>query len=72
MPAITVSTIGDLIDRHYSLTAWCQKCGNREVDLEKLAAKYGRDASYIVGETPIKIVCAECRAGPLRYVISAR
>lgn len=40
--------------------------------LAKLADKYGRDESYIVGETRIRIKCKRCGTKPLSTVISAR
>jgi len=71
-PVLTVSTIGDLIDCAYTMWAVCEACGCRRVDLAVLAARYGREASYIRGETPIRIRCAQCGARCERLIIGAR
>lgn len=72
MPGTEISTIGDLIDHGYTLTAWCPKDGLRPVDLDALARRYGREASYIKGRTPIRIKCAVCGARNLDYRIGTR
>jgi hypothetical protein len=53
--ANTFSTIGDLIDGGWEYRAVCPGgCPDRKADLSVLAARYGRDASYIRGRTPIR------------------
>jgi hypothetical protein len=44
----TFSTIGALIDGGWEYWAVCLKgCPDRKADLKVLAARYGRDASYM-------------------------
>lgn len=60
---IRVSTIGDLIDCGYGLNGWCAACGTgRPVDVEALAARYGRGASYIKPRSPIRLRCRDCNS----------
>lgn len=60
---ICLSTIGDLIGTGTGLTGWCDACGAfRALDMEALAARYGRGASYIKSESPIRIRCRDCGA----------
>ncbi len=60
----TISTLADLIDGGYTMHFTCRNrdClrGTFQVDLQVLADRYGRDASYIRGETKIRIKCALC------------
>ena len=73
MPGITISTIGDLIDNDMWMTAWCPTCKtNVPIDLHRLAEKYGRDESYIVSKTRIRITHAVCGTKSLSRVIGAR
>lgn len=61
----TISTIGDLIDHSFQMWKHCpnRECRrNFQIDLQKLAEKYGRDASYIKADTPIRIKCVVCGA----------
>ena len=65
------STIGDLIDGGWEYWAVCPSgCPDRRADLQVLADRYGRDASYIHGQTPIRIRCARCGASCPRGIIS--
>jgi len=69
----TLATVGDLIDGGYRMDAWCPKCSRSiRIDLERLAGRYGRTESYIVGETRIRIVCNVCGTKPLAFTIAAR
>ncbi|XWN33319.1 MAG: hypothetical protein ROR55_09705 [Devosia sp.] len=53
-----IETIGDLIDHGYSLHGHCLAgARSSEVGLEALAAKLGRDRSYI-GDLPLR--CQAC------------
>jgi NAD-dependent dihydropyrimidine dehydrogenase PreA subunit len=66
-------TIGDLIDGGWDYWRVCPNgCAEAKADLSVLEARYGRDASYIQGETPIRIRCARCGASCPRGVISHR
>ena len=56
----TISTIGDLIDMGYSLSAWCQRHGMRSVDLQVLADRYGRHETINRQRTRICIKCGVC------------
>jgi hypothetical protein len=61
--AITISTVGDLLDRAYQFWASCPSgCPPRQVDLQAVAEKYGRDESYIRGESRIRFRCSRCGA----------
>lgn len=60
---IRLSTIGDLLAYGTGLNGYCRVCKKgRQVDVHALAEKYGREASYIKGETPIKLRCKDCGA----------
>lgn len=73
MPAIDISTIGDLIGQRMTMSAWCPSCKTaRPVDLERLAEKYGREASYIRPGSPVRIRCAACGARDLPVTIATR
>lgn len=62
-PSITIQTIGDLLDGGIGLNGWCPSCQTgRPVDVEGLAARYGRDATYIKPDSPIRLRCKDCGA----------
>lgn len=55
---IVISTIGDLIDRGYTLTACC-RCGHSaKIDLEAVARKKGPDSSF--GGPNFRVRCSKC------------
>lgn len=55
-----VATIGDLIDKGYSLDVLCQ-CGRRGwMDLDRVAAAAGREQSYLVADLAPKLRCEGC------------
>jgi hypothetical protein len=61
MSSCRVATIGDLIDKGYSLDVSCA-CGRRGwMDLERVAAVAGREQSYLVTELAPKLRCDSCR-----------
>jgi hypothetical protein len=63
-------TIGDLIYGGWDYWRVCPNgCPEGKAEL---AARYGRDASYIQGETPIRIKCARCGVSSPSGVISHR
>lgn len=70
--AITISTIGDLIEHGYTLTAWCKTDGARPIDLNKLAERFGRDTTYIRPQSPIRIRCAVCGERMTEWTIAPR
>ncbi len=66
---VTISTVGDLIDRRMSLSAHCGVCGrSSRVDLEALAARVGRDAVYVGGA--LRLVCAGCGARDVSITVA--
>lgn len=58
----SISTLGDLIDEGYKITAHCRSCnaGTRAVDLKKVAAIVGRDWTYIGRGRRWPIHCRDC------------
>jgi hypothetical protein len=61
MPSTTsISTVGHLIDHGFKLWMQCPTHGSRLVDLERLAARVGRGASYIKSERRFHLTCALC------------
>lgn len=72
MTATTIETLGDLLDHGYRYYATCPTCGTREVDLERLIAKYGRDTSYIRPVSPVRVKCSKCGKVTADCMISAR
>ncbi|MDZ5697836.1 hypothetical protein [Chelativorans sp. M5D2P16] len=60
---LTVSTIGDVIDGDYTLTACCYRfgCNHRaELDLEALATRLGRSHSFRHKDLTPKLRCSKC------------
>jgi hypothetical protein len=56
---IVLSTIGHLIDYGYRLSSWCSVCFRHgEIDLQALAARVGRDRSYL--RPSLRFRCKEC------------
>jgi hypothetical protein len=59
MPGSTIETLGDLIDNHHRVSAWCPHfAGFRPLDMNKLIARLGRDWRYIGRRWPV--VRSEC------------
>ncbi|WP_395623376.1 hypothetical protein [Sphingomonas daechungensis] len=57
-----LETIGDLIDGGHTVTGWCNDCGRgSDIDLDAVAARRGRDWSYIRQKWPIR--CGACGSG---------
>ena len=66
-------TIGDLIEGGWDYWRICPNgCPEAKADLAVLAARYGREATFIRGKTPIRIRCARCGASCSKAVISHR
>lgn len=69
-----MSTIGTLIDYHYSLTLQCceQVCKHQEtVDLAALAAKIGRDHSCLAHDIEEYFVCSACGSKKLNFLLTS-
>jgi hypothetical protein len=48
MPGSVIETLGDLVDNHHGVGAWCPNCeGFRPLDIHKLIARLGRDWRYV-------------------------
>ena len=59
MPGPTICTLGDLIDNHHGVGAWCPGGhGSRPLDMAVLIARLGRDWRYVGRRWPI--CCAVC------------
>ncbi|MFC6486920.1 hypothetical protein [Nitratireductor sp. GCM10026969] len=60
---LTVRAIGDVIDGDYTLTAYCYHfgCNHRaDLDLAALAARLGRDHSWMRNDLVPKLCCSKC------------
>jgi hypothetical protein len=68
---IRISTIGDLIENGYGLNAHCEACNRHaQVNLFRLADKYGREATFVKSESPIRLKCSRCGASPCDYKLA--
>lgn len=55
------ATLGECITHRYGIRAACTECGHvRELDLEALAAKLGRDHGALRDDLAPKLRCTEC------------
>jgi hypothetical protein len=65
------STIGDLIGNGFGLTAHCE-ARNRyaPVNPHRLARQYGREATFVKGESPIRLRCSRCETSPCNYKLA--
>jgi hypothetical protein len=61
---VSIGTIRDLIDHHYTLTAWCSACRhNYAFDLQKRGERLGYDHSTLRDDLTPKLKCSKCRIG---------
>jgi hypothetical protein len=61
MPGSIIETLGDLIDNHHRVGAWCPGGhGFRPIDMDVLIARLGRDWRY--GGRRWPVCCAVCGA----------
>lgn len=68
---IVIDTIGAFIDHGQKLRYRCGDCGNTsEVDLMKLAEKYGRDRSLYT-EPRLVFVCGRCGSRDGKAIVSS-
>ena len=68
MPNGRIETVGDLIDAHHRVSAWCPGGhGSRPLDMNALIARLGRDWRY-VGEAGL--LSARCVASRLMIRIA--
>lgn len=67
---LTVDTLGKLIDVGHHLQPQCADCGSGlRVDMEKLAAKAGRDFKFIGRRFPLR--CPLCGSGDVSTRVSS-
>jgi hypothetical protein len=76
MRSVSISTLGDLIDQGYTLTASCEadphNCRHsQEIDLVALAKRLGRDHSYLRQNLSHKLRCSRCGARGPGFVIGS-
>ena len=56
---VTIDTIGKLIEHGMGAFLWCPACSHcADIDLERLAARVGRDWMFVGRRWPVK--CAQC------------
>ena len=54
-------TLGYLIDSRTQLRIYCGECRHNDwLDLEKAAAKFGRDYSYLADDLLPRLKCPKC------------
>jgi len=59
MPGTIIETLGDLVDHHHRVGAWCPHCADfRPLDIHRLIARLGRDWRYVGRRWPV--CCAVC------------
>ena len=62
---IRISTIGDLIENGFGLSAHCETCNRyAPVNLYRLARQYGRKATFVKSKNTIRLRCSRCGASP--------
>lgn len=64
-------SIGSLIEYSHNLSAYCKDCGHTaQLDLEKLALKFGRDHSYLAPHLTPKLRCVACGSKQIGLQVS--
>ena len=69
-----MTTIGTLIDYHYSLNLRCcaEACNHQErLDLAELASKLGRSHSCLAQDISAHIQCAKCHSSHVNVILSS-
>jgi len=64
-----INTIGKLIDHGMGAFLWCDACGSRNIDLQKLAEYVGRERVFVGRRWPMKY--AVCDSRDVQVLIAA-